>query len=67
MTNGLSRRECLWIEAAGKLYPEDKKSAKKAEKKSRAFDERVGVHTSRRCHDVERHGADRLSFGARNS
>ncbi|MBK8002276.1 MAG: redoxin domain-containing protein [Verrucomicrobia bacterium] len=34
LTNGLSRRECLWIEAAGKLYPEDKKSAKKAEKKS---------------------------------
>ena len=34
LTNGLSRRECLWIEAVGKLYPEDKKAAKKTEKKA---------------------------------
>lgn len=34
LTNGLSRRECLWIEAAGRLYPEDKKAAKKSEKGS---------------------------------
>ncbi len=32
LTNGLSRRECLWIEAMGKLYPGDKKSARKSEK-----------------------------------
>ncbi len=33
LTNGLSGRENLWIEATAKLYPEDKNSEKKAEKK----------------------------------
>lgn len=34
LTNGLGRRECLWIEAATKLYPEEKKAEKKVSKTS---------------------------------
>lgn len=34
LTNSVSRRECLWIEAAAKLFPESKKSDTKGEKKS---------------------------------
>ncbi len=32
LTNSLSRRETLWIDATAKLYPEEAKSAKKTEK-----------------------------------
>jgi peroxiredoxin len=34
LTNSVSRRECLWIEASAKLYPEARKSDAKTEKKS---------------------------------
>ncbi len=34
LTNGLSRRECLWIEAVAQLHPKEKKSEKKSDTKA---------------------------------
>lgn len=66
LTNKLSRRECLWIEAAAKLYPEEKKSEKKPERSSTSRTNRTsttnvtasaGTNAPNNSADTERHRA----------
>jgi peroxiredoxin len=44
LTNGLSRRECLWIEAAARLYPEDKKAERKSAKQTEPKSEKTATN-----------------------
>ncbi len=46
LTNGLSRRECLWIEAVAKLYPEEKKADKKSAKASEKKPEKSSTNAT---------------------
>ncbi len=46
LTNSVSRRECLWIEAAAKLFPEAKKSEAKSDAKTEKKPEKKSEKSS---------------------